>query len=200
MGATLHLGIDNEFPSDGDYDGKAFYGEIFGEYPGYFKLKDCLTNEEADLIHPSVDDGTDSLEGYKRFDPSVLKSIFLKIFKHLKENTEKFPVVHMIHQKGDKQLGTSTSENFLFKGYKCYLDGYHNDAEHRSELLLNIWKGDDQLQEWIPIESTITLENQTFKVRSQTKFEQFRNNLEELIGVCDDAISSNEKLLWIVSF
>ncbi|WP_139959996.1 hypothetical protein [Flavicella sediminum] len=200
MGVTLHLGIADEFPSDTKHGGKSFFNEIItATYPDYFKHDRFLNKEEQRLLYPDYDQFDNSLDNFRHINPMKLKDIFVKVLKHLKSHYDQYPLVHWIFENEQKRIGKGTSDDFQYKGYKCHLDGFHNDNNHRQEIQVRRLKNGWETFEWIKADPIINLNGRTFYIKTENKFEQNRDILEELIVICDEAIKADKNLLWIFS-
>ena len=200
MGVTLHLGLADDFPSGTEHDAKSFFSEIISTvYPDYFNHDNFLTKEEQNLLYPDYGEFDDSLEHYRNIDPKRLGNVFGKVLKHLKSHNAEYPLVHMIYENENKQLGSGTSNDFQYKGYKCYLDGYHNDNNHREEIRVCRFDNGWETLEWINADPKIAMGDFTFYIETENKYEQYQAILEELIDICDQAICVDKKLLWIYS-
>ena len=199
MGVVLHLGPDDSSPCGTTYCNKSFFAEIVtGGEPGFFNLDNIFTEEEKKLLYPDYHLNTDNLNKYRHFNARQLKDIFVKIFNHLKENSDKMPLTHLISDNNGKTY-SSSSDRFEYNGEQCYLYGFHNDLEHRDELEIKPAADTFSVAGWIKAMDKLLLGEKEFVILTRTKFEQYKDNLQELIGICDNAIESNKKLLWLFS-
>ncbi len=197
MGTTLHLGFNDSLASEnGAYDSKSFFSEIVSpSYPDYFNLDDFLTEEEQKLLYPKYYNYEyEDVNKYQHIPSAELKGIFLKIYNYLKDNHHKFPLTHFISEKN--HLGSGSSDRFYYKGYECYIDGFHHNYEHRFDVCIMAWQDKWKPLEWIEASSQIIVNDKIFYILSSNKFEEFKDILEELIGICEVAI---RKLIWLFS-
>lgn len=200
MSLTLHLGPDDDFPSDTEHCGKSFFDEIISAtYPDYFRHDNFLSEEEQILFFPDYDKFDNSLDHYRRIDPIRLMEVFKKVLEHLKSHHAQYPLVHMIYVDKINMIGGSISDDFQYKGYTCHLDGYHNDYNHRQEIRVRRLNNGWETFELIKADPIITLDGKTFYIETENKYEQYKGILEELIDICEQAIKTNKKLLWIFS-
>jgi hypothetical protein len=196
MSLTLHLGPEGEIPSDTKHCGKSFFNEILSpSYPDYFKLDEFLSVDEQALLEPQYMDPPQPRGAYRSTDPHELKAVFARVLEHLRTNCDRYPLVHTIWDDVNKRSGGGTSDVFQYKGCMCYLDGYHNEASHRQDLLVCGMDAD----EWVRAAPTVVLGGMIFHVDTQNKFEQYRDILKELIEKCDQAIRAGQRVLWLFS-
>lgn len=204
MGLLLDLSFeDNSERIANEYIGidTSFMDEIISPiYPDSFLKHDkFLSKEEQELLYPDYEE---SSYNHRQINPFSLKRIFEKILEHLKNHHNEFPLVHMIRMKGSKSfksLGGSTSDDFEYNRYKCHLDGYHNDYTHRHELCLARFNNGWETIGWIKADPTINFAGNTFYISTKNKFEQYKDILEELINICEQAIKTDKKLSWTFS-
>ena len=200
MSLILFLEFSDGSPSvTRTYQGpdKSLMSEILSpSYPDYFRLDNFLSEEEQELLHPDYDSGRTSINDYRHIDPSSLKQVFEKVFDYLKNHHDEFPLVHMVEERDRESLGGSSSDDFEYKGFKCLLDGYHNDYEHRHQLRLAQFNNGWETIDWIKADPTISLGSRTFYISTANKFECYKDILEELINICEDAIKAEKKLVW----
>ena len=200
MGVTLHLGFIDNFPSATEHDGKSFFDEIISaSYPNYLNHDIFLSKDEQELLYPDYENPDNSLDQYRHINPARLKDIFEKVQEHLKTHHDQYPLVHTIYDDVKKKLGSSISQDFRYKGYKCHLDGYHNNKEHREEIRVYRHNNGWETFEWIKVDSTITLEGKTFFIETENKYEQYNGILKELTKICEQAVKTDKKLLWVFS-
>ena len=196
MSLTLHLGPDNGIPKDTAHTGKSFFDEILSpSYPDYFKLDEFLSKDEQSLLEPQYMDPPHPHSAYRSCDPFQLKAVFVRVFEHLRTNCDKYPLVHTIWHDANRRLGSGSSERFQYKGYSCWLEGYHNEAAHRQYLRVC---GMESV-EWVRAAPMVGLDGMTFHVDTKNKFEQYRDILNELIEKCDQAIKAGQRVLWLFS-
>ena len=105
----------------------------------------------------------------------------------------------MIFTDASKRMGSSTSDRFQYKGQECYLDGYHNDNEHQHDLLVHRLRDGWEPFEWIKADPRVVLDGIEFHVRSESKYDQHKDLLLELIAKCESAEQSNVRVVWLFS-
>jgi hypothetical protein len=197
MGVSISLTPVDEIPKGTEQCGKAFYEEIISAvYPDYLKHEEFLSEEEINELSPEYDDGKST---FRPRDPLALKNVLVKVSSFLHEQHDRFQLVHWIFETQDKTSGSTRSKEFEYKGFRCYLNGSHEDINHRQEMQLYRWKNGWEFFEWVEAKLETALDSHKFYITTENKHERFRANLTELIEICDQAILANKKLIWTFS-
>jgi hypothetical protein len=103
----------------------------------------------------------------------------------------------MISENG--QNYSSSSNSFKYKGYECYLEGFHHDYHHRDELCLTCWQDGWKPLEWIKASNKVIIGDNAYYIQTANKFEQYKDILQELIDICEEGIKAKRKLIWVFS-
>lgn len=197
MGVSISLSPVDEIPKGTEQCGKAFYEEIISAvYPEYLKHEEFLSEEEIEELSPEYDDGKIT---FRSRDPLALKNVLVKVSRYLQEQHDRFPLTHWIFETQDMISGSTRSKEFEYKGFSCYLDGAHDDINHRKEMQLFRWRNGWESFEWVEAKPETAIDSHKFYITTENKHERFKANLSELIGICDQAIDMNKKLIWTFS-
>lgn len=183
-GASEHFGM-----------GRSFFKEIISGHSEWFNIDYVLAKEEQRVLYPDYDSGQEE-RVFSQREPYELKAALVKVYNFLRQNEQRLPLIHWIRGTGGE---SNTSEHFLYDGYESYLNGFHHNLAHRDELeLCSLHEGIVQ-RTWIKVSETVTVDGQKFHVRSETKFQQYREFLEDLMRVCDEAVTAGKKVEWSFS-
>ncbi len=196
MGFILDLSIDEPVQSyEPEHIGyNSFYSEIVsGGY--YFCTERILNKEELDLLFPYSSD----LEEKRLIDPKKMKTVFVKILNDLKNRQYYYPFVHWISTRKEEKSGASGHFLYYSKLIKCHLDGYHFNPFRQQELELSVIIGKKwEFLTWIKAKPVIRVCGKKLYIKTETKYEQFKDLLEEYIYICDLAIQKNKKVTWTI--
>ena len=193
MGVCLFLETSTG-SSNSSICNKRFYADLIQPDSEVLCHSEILTEEQIDLLIPQLDEENT----LATLNPEEFKIVIETLQFFLQKNDSTLPKFHWF-MKSEK-VGNGRSQTFTHNGKEMYFEGIHLYPEKRDYVLLREVNEISSNSEWVLAEPEIKMDGIKFKLHSSTMLETYNEYLEELIGICNKAINSNEQVIWSVSF
>ncbi len=209
MGSQLEILIrKNETDQNKPYISKSFKNEIaFGCL--WANRKPFLIKEEEDILAPKWD----WLGLYETpitpINPSKLKAVLLKVSQYLQQNQQNLPLIHALNQSKENlaQVQSFAEGSFgelKIRNTKCwvlgdtYLYDEYNEKGLRYKFNIRSYPEENKtINVWLDVKNEIIIDNRKYYMRTITKYEQYRDMLNNIINYCDKALGLGHSVFWL---
>ncbi|MCB9222745.1 MAG: hypothetical protein H6582_01105 [Crocinitomicaceae bacterium] len=173
---------------------RKFYDDVIQSDSEVIPHKQILSDHQIELIAPQLDEEVN----FNAIDPKEFLEVIQLIHDYIEKNNERLPMFHwFIKPNGSK---TGSSDIFHHNGNEVYLNGIHNNSQKRDYVQLRMSDSLAKEYQWIAAKPVIEFDGIRFDLYSKTMLETYNDELNELMAVCNYAITHNEGVIWSVSF
>ena len=218
MSTEVALRIQDIEESTDAYMGKTFLHE-FASSTFYMNLSKILNQDELEAINPSFYDVTRDEEF---INPHPFLSAINKIYQYLIENKDVIPLVHeigIVNNKSETNYDWRYEYSFKYNNLSYYINGdimcsYSSLKDNKlipSDLSINEFcqlyrnyfiiryrKENVSKLIIVKVEPIIDIANQQFKTRTLYRYQLYETQVNDLISICNKAISLNKDVSWAI--
>lgn len=174
---------------------RSFYSQIIcGRHIDYSVF---LSKEEIN-IKTATGGGSLSELKKREKDPDKLRSVLVKIQKHIKQNSSNLPLIHSVYkEKGfEKSIGSVIINDIpvSIHGDLYYYDNYEKVREKIHLKSWNEYLG--QVDYFLEVKPEIVIDGKIYFVKSITKAEYYEYAFEDCFNFLDIAVKMNKNILF----
>lgn len=154
-----------------------------------------LSDGERELLQAPYDQTLDDEYG-KPVSPRALIVVLKKVKDYLKVAAEHLP--YYIGLDIDRMEAENLDTQIFIDGSRCWIQGdslLYNIEEHVKFISL---PGEPkEVEQWVSVSEEVVVGGEVYYLRKVTRYEKYREKLDEVIAFCEYAISRNEKVYWV---
>ena len=200
MGAQILIRLESDKYDEGhlapflgrDFHWEIAKGNLWKDANHYF-----LDKREAKLLDAPFDENLE--EEFKALiHPKELLQVIEKVKLFLKNNDDTLPYEIMLDS--DKMSLKGLDYPLMLKNSRCWIQGdsYLYEVNERVKIV-NYPQEPNEVELWLKVKDEIIIEDRTYYLKKETRFEKFEESLSEVIEFCKYAISRKEKIYWVYS-
>ncbi len=151
-----------------------------------------LSPEEYELLEPVFLESDQEIDTHP-ISATALSKVFSKVYHFLKDETERLPCMHWLKEHESRWSNSIYWQDE--QGVKWHVIGNHNDLFHRMDVLVGKKNGSSE-PFWVGVRPILEINGKIIEAWTQTWFEYCQSDLEQVITVCEHAISLQKPVCW----
>ncbi len=164
---------------------------------GYlFDDNSFLSKDEWKILTPqNTEDIID--EKPNPVNPADLISVLQKIKFYLKDHQDTLPFE--IDFDYDKMEKEGLSCEIIINDSGCWIQGDSAHYEVSSKVkIINLPMQPNEVELWVDVKDKIEIEGRTYYLRKVTRYDKYKELINRIIDICEDAQNNNENVYWTV--
>lgn len=197
MGAEIHISLATDRYDDmglAPFLGRDFHYEI--TRGAIWKDRPFLNDFETKLLEAPYEELFEDENEIESIHPSDLENVMTKVKDFLYHNQESLPFEIMIDY--DRMDNEGQSCKLMINNSHCWIrgDSFYHEVTDKVRIV-SYPNEASEVDLWVDIADKIEIDGRVYYLRKVTRFEKFKESIDNVIDFCRHAESIGDRIYWI---